>query len=343
MVGNCLCPIRNTSGKSTRSLCFTLGFSGYPQQSVRNTRLPAASKVATMKKILSASLLALFAASVAFPALAADLPSRKATPAYAAPAPTWTGFYAGLNAGGTWENSNSTYVTIWPTKDLSGYWTTSSLLAGGLATDGASGFIGGGQAGYNWQQDLSGFRFVAGFETDIQGIAGNKGAGYSPMSAVVLTFSDHNNFNTYSTTSSNNYLSYLGTARGRLGFLATPTMLIYGTGGLAYGQANLSLYQFQQFGIAVGWSSSTTSQTLVGWAAGGGLEWMFMPNWSAKAEYLYYDLGRQTTENQFVAYSPSGAQWTYGSYGRRAFNGNIVRAGVNYHFNWGRAPVVANY
>ncbi len=293
-------------------------------------------------KTLVRPLLAALAAAFALSASAADLSSRKAAPEYAPPAAAWSGFYAGLNAGGTWGNANSTYVTIWPTKDLSGYWTTSSLLAGGLATGGASGFIGGGQAGYNWRQDLSGFGFVAGFETDIQGIAGNKGVGYSPMSAVVLTFSNHNDFKTYSTTSSNNYLSYLGTARGRVGFLATSTMLIYGTGGLAYGQANLSLDQFQQFGIAVGWSSSTTSQTLVGWAAGGGLEWMFMPNWSAKAEYLYYDLGKQTTENQFVAYSPSGAQWTYGSYGRRAFNGNIVRAGVNYHFNLGAAPVVAS-
>jgi outer membrane immunogenic protein len=288
-------------------------------------------------------LAALFATSVAFPVLAADLPSRKAAPVYVASAPAWTGFYAGLNAGGTWGNSNSTYVTIWPTKDLSGYWTTSSLLAGGIATGGAAGFIGGGQVGYNWRQDLNGLGFVVGFETDIHGIAGNKGAGYSPMSAVVLTFSDHNNFRTYSTTSSNNYLSYLGTARGRAGFLVTPTMQIYGTGGFAYGEANLTLNQFQQFGIAVGWSHSTASKTLVGWAAGGGLEWMFIPNWSIKAEYLYYDLGKQTTDNQFVAYSPSGAQWTYGSYGSRAFNGNIVRAGMNYHFTWGAAPVVASY
>ena len=275
-------------------------------------------------------------------AVAADLPSTKAPPV-AEPAPMWAGFYAGLNAGGTWGDYNSTNVSIWPTKDLAGYWTTSSLLSGGLATGGASGFIGGGQAGYNWQTKVLGYGVLAGFEADIQGIASNKGAGQSPMSAVVLTFSNHSNFTTYSTTSSNNYLSYIGTARGRLGFMASPALLIYGTGGLAYGQANLSINQFQQFGIAVGWSNSTTSTTLVGWTAGGGLEWMFMPNWSAKVEYLYYDLGNQTGQNQFVAYSPSGAQWTYGSYASRQFNGNIARAGVNYHFNWGATPIVARY
>jgi outer membrane immunogenic protein len=275
-------------------------------------------------------------------AIAADLPSLKSTPVPAL-APAWTGLYAGLNAGGTWGDYNSTNISIWPTKDLVGYWTTSSLLSGGLATGGASGFIAGGQAGYNLQMNLSGYGFVAGFEADIQGVASNKGSGQNPMSAVVLTFSGHNNFTTYSSTASNNYLSYIGTARGRVGFLATPALLLYGTGGLAYGQANLSLNQFQQFGIAVGWSNSTTSSTLVGWTAGGGLEWMFAPSWSIKAEYLYYDLGNQATQNQFVAYSPSGPQWTYGSYATRQFNGNIARAGVNYHFNFASMPVVAKF
>ncbi len=275
-------------------------------------------------------------------AFAADLPSIRTAPAVES-APGWAGFYAGLNAGGAWGNYNSTNVSIWPTKDLAGYWTTSSLLSGGLATGGASGFVGGGQAGYNWRTNIIGYSVLMGLEADIQGIASNKGSGQAPMSAVVLTFLNHSNFTTYSTTSSNNYLSYIGAARGRLGFMASPTLLIYGTGGLAYGQANLSLNQFQQFGIAVGWSNSTTSNTLIGWTAGGGLEWMFMPNWSAKAEYLYYDLGNQTNQNQFVAYSPSGAQWTYGSYASRQFNGSIARAGVNYHFNWGTTPVVARY
>jgi outer membrane immunogenic protein len=220
---------------------------------------------------------------------------------------------------------------------------TSSLLAGGLATGGASGFIGGGQIGYNRQYNMAGYNLLAGVEADIQGIASNKGSGQTPMSAVVLTFSGHNNFTTYSNKASNNYLSYIGTARGRVGFLASPALLLYGTGGLAYGQANLSLNQFQQFGIAVGWSNATTSTTQVGWTAGGGLEWMFAPSWSIKAEYLYYDLGKQSTQNQFVAYSPSGAQWTYGAYSSRQFNGNIVRAGVNYHLNFASAPVIAKF
>jgi outer membrane immunogenic protein len=294
-----------------------------------------------MKK--SVSLAALLVATTIPAVSAADLPSKEEAVAAPVAVPIWTGVYAGLNAGGTWGNYNSTNTSIWPTKNLSGYWDTSSLLAGGLATGGASGFGGGGQVGYNRQYSFAGYSLLAGVEADIQGIASNKGSGQNPMSAAVLTFTGHNQFTTYTNTASNNYLSYIGTARGRVGFLATPALLLYGTGGLAYGQANLSLNQFQQFGIAVGWSNSTSSRTQVGWTAGGGLEWMFAPSWSIKAEYLYYDLGKQSTQNQFVAYSPSGAQWTYGSYSSRQFNGNIVRAGVNYHMNFASTPVIAKF
>jgi outer membrane immunogenic protein len=285
----------------------------------------------------------LFVALPITSAIAADRPSKQEAIAAPVAMPVWTGVYAGLNVGGTWGNYNSTNTSIWPTKNLSGYWDTSSLLAGGLASGGAAGFIGGGQVGYNRQYNVAGYSLLAGVEADIQGIASNKGSGQNPMSAVVLTFSGHNNFTTYSNTASNNYLSYIGTARGRVGFLATPALLLYGTGGLAYGQANLSLNQFQQFGIAVGWSNSTTSTTQLGWTAGGGIEWMFAPSWSIKAEYLYYDLGKQSTQNQFVAYSPSGAQWTYGSYSSRQFNGNVARAGINYHLSFANAPLLTKF
>ncbi|MGB8898002.1 MAG: outer membrane beta-barrel protein [Methylocella sp.] len=74
-------------------------------------------------------------------------------------------------------------------------------------------------------------------------------------------------------------IDYFGTLRGRYGYLFTPTLLVYGTGGFAYG--------------GTGTSSLTT--TPLGWAAGGGLEWMFFPNWSLKVEYLYYELAKQTS------------------------------------------------
>ena len=107
--------------------------------------------------------------------------------------------------------------------------------------------------------------------------------------------------------------------RGRVGYLVTPTLLLYGTGGFAYGQRE----RFQR------------SNTSTGWTAGGGVEWLFAPHWSAKAEYLYVDLSSSGS----TAPIPAGTS-------ARTIHPqiNVVRAGVNYHFNWGApAPVVAKY
>jgi outer membrane immunogenic protein len=106
-----------------------------------------------------------------------------------------------------------------------------------------------------------------------------------------------------------------------------PTLLLYGTGGFAYGEV-------QRNGGVWGWNNNTATQT--GWTAGGGAEWMFMPNWSAKVEYLYSDISGGNQNNWFnigagLNNVNNHTRW------------NTVRAGVNYHFNWGAAPVVAKY
>jgi outer membrane immunogenic protein len=88
-------------------------------------------------------------------------------------------------------------------------------------------------------------------------------------------------------------------------------------------------------------------QTRVGWTVGGGLEWMFMPNWSLKGEYLYYDLGSLAWNNTPIVHDDretAGAQVINNSSTSMSFNGHIVRAGINYHFNVGDlATVVAKY
>jgi outer membrane immunogenic protein len=128
--------------------------------------------------------------------------------------------------------------------------------------------------------------------------------------------------------------------------LITPSLLVYGTGGLAYGGVNFGASVFQVLtafpAVGPGISSTAFSDTRVGWTAGGGVEWMFMPNWSAKVEYLYYDLGNVTPPGSVFVYpvvaNPIGVNGA-----TTRFDGHIVRAGVNYHFNWGAAPVVAAY
>lgn len=118
----------------------------------------------------------------------------------------------------------------------------------------------------------------------------------------------------------------LGTVRGRLGYAVDKT-LFYATGGLAYGHVKSS---FSILPAVVGAPALAAGEDTwkVGWTVGGGIEHMFAPSWSVKAEYLYYDLGNSTLPYLTVAGGPleSGTM----SYKN---TGYLIRAGLNYHFN----------
>jgi outer membrane immunogenic protein len=285
-------------------------------------------------------------------ALAADLPSRAPPPVYLPPPPifTWTGLYVGLNAGGTWSNNNTVNTAtadVFGNPALGGpaFGVASAALATASVPAKIDGFIGGGQIGYNFQFANS---WVVGLEADIQGIAASNGSTLVFRQAFVPTFPlnpiDQN-------LSSRRRLDYIGTVRGRLGFTITPTFLVYGTGGLAYGQtkSSTSITQIVESDpiLPNHYSSfGSFSNTRVGWTAGGGVEWLFAPNWSVKAEYLYYDLGSVTYGlSPLQNFNSGGTLFTSGApVSRTRFTGNIARAGLNYHFNlWGPAPIVAKY
>jgi outer membrane immunogenic protein len=318
-----------------------------------------------MKSVKAAASLFLLSS---IPAIAADLPSIKSAPVIA-PTPMWSGFYAGLNAGGTWANNNTakiqeygTYYNPVLTASPTYQALTSFGSSIGVPTNSSGGFIGGGQLGFNQQFMNS---FVAGGEVDIQGVVETNPNSASTAQSFIVTYASATRpgrilsaavDNAYSTSKS---LSYLGTARGRLGYLVTPSLLVYGTAGLAYGGVNLStnIWQRTESGIydyEFEPGSKSSSQTKIGWTAGGGVEWMFLNNWSAKVEYLYYDLGTASMysgahtnvwEGSFVFPGISAGQIStmYGFNSSSRFNGNIVRAGVNYHFNFASAPVVAKF
>lgn len=305
-----------------------------------------------MKRVLlTATAISIIVGSSAY---AADLPSRK-SPSVAPPSPPiWSGFYAGLNAGGTFGNNaalNGTTWNIWqPPGNVDA--VSAALLSGSASNSGNASFIGGGQIGYNFQGNYSGIGFVTGIEADIQGLAGSGSNASRTRAAGYDAGPFFNPGSIVSNQSGSSTLNYFGTVRGRLGYIVTPTLLVYGTGGLAYGGINGNVQNTQFWGDNSGvWNvvngSQSYSNTQVGWTAGGGAEWMFMPNWSAKAEYLYYDLGRVSATVANTSYSlvptdPSGLQSTTTYLGR--VSGNIVRAGVNYHFNLTPpAPVVAKY
>lgn len=253
------------------------------------------------------TLAALSGIALAGSALAADLPSRRAPAPYIPPAPlfTWTGFYVGLNAGAmfnAYNNNNNNFA-------FGGF--------GNSQSNNKIGFIGGAQIGYNWQL---GGPILLGLEADFNG--------HSSISS---------NNNGFGFGGGNSGSGFLGTGRGRIGFLATPQFLIYATGGVAYGNpwssANNSL-AFILFPNSFGTFGFNNNQNSfrVGYAVGGGLEYMFSPNWSVKAEYLYTDLGR--TGSNFTAFGGQASRST----------AHVARLGVNYHFNMGGvAPVVARY
>jgi outer membrane immunogenic protein len=283
-----------------------------------------------LRRILLASAGAMALSGTVF---AADL-AAPPPPPVVPPPPQWTGIYVGLNAGYTWSNNNSVATATANVATLPGFeplGVTSAALATTSVPVKIDGFIGGGQWGYNYQFN----RWVAGVEGDFQGIATSNHTTtlFSQATAVVGVTP----FPTNQILTASRRLDWLGTDRVRLGFLIWPTFLVYGTGGLAYGetQASVAIGQTVVFpGFSPGASFGTSNHTLAGWTAGGGVEWLFYPNWSLKVEYLYYDLGRVTFSMSPLVNSLTGVPITVGGpIASTRFNGNIVRAGLNYHFN----------
>jgi outer membrane immunogenic protein len=284
-----------------------------------------------MKKFL---LSGLAFGTFAMPAIAADMaPYYKAAPA---PICAWCGWYVGVNAGYHWFNSGSVDTT---TTNLSAIPGLNGDVGAAIAAQGTSpvttksgDFAGGGQFGFNWQAAS----VVYGLETDIQGMAGSHGAtitnvGTVPGAAAVIG-------STGSITSTKS-ISYLGTLRGRAGYLFTPEFLVYGTGGLAYGGVRTSTTIIETLGFGdtpgtFGTSGSATS-TRIGWTAGAGIEWLFWQRWSAKIEYRYYDLGSVTnTLPSFQQFGGFGTtlETVNASRSTTKFAGSDVSFGVSLHF-----------
>jgi outer membrane immunogenic protein len=123
-------------------------------------------------------------------------------------------------------------------------------------------------------------------------------------------------------------LKWLGTLRARAGFLATPMLMIYGTGGLAFGQVKDTIsvtgIPTALTGVTV---ASSNDEIRFGFAGGGGAELMVAGPWSAKVEYLYYHLSDDTVMLNFNSL-PNGPG-TFVNY-RFRNEGHIFRLGLNY-------------
>jgi outer membrane immunogenic protein len=270
----------------------------------------------------------------ALSAQAADLPTRKEAPVpvFVPPPFTWTGFYIGGNAGGVWNTGNTTVNAFLPalvSPFFPGGVVLSNFFPSGRLNSENSGFIGGGQAGYNWQTGAFGFsNLVLGIETDFDGSSLSKNVNIVGANFINPFTGAPNDFFTAHGHAS---LDWLGSTRGRVGFAAWDNrLLIYGTGGVAYGggSANASFFDAQN---GFFWGGSI-NKSRVGWTVGGGVEYALTYNWIIGAEYLYFNLGSHTTTLVGTGLlNPSIPAGSFVSV-KQTFEGSVARARISYKF-----------
>ncbi|MBS7699501.1 MULTISPECIES: porin family protein [unclassified Chelatococcus] len=266
-------------------------------------------------------------------ALAADLPSRTVVPVapvVVVPLFTWTGFYAGINAGyggGTNDNHDR-------------YDPYTGVLYGDDSSNG--GFIGGGQIGYNYQFG----QFVAGVEADIQyaDLGSSRNNNDWAYSYAAYYYGQGNaGWPYYGPNGRDNSVEWFGTVRARLG-VAFDRVLVYATGGFAYGggdnKHNDGYYGGQEAAFGYPWyyGGRRGSSNSGGWVVGGGLEYAFTDSLTAKLEGLYVNLGSDKNNDGDYLYAynyanPAVYPYYYGTQRKNDREFGVVRAGLNYKFN----------
>lgn len=232
-------------------------------------------------------------------AMAADLPAREPAPApvpVAAPIFTWTGFYVGVNGGYAFDYDHRHRFTVSPPATAFNF---------GRRSD--ESFFIGAQAGYNYQFGS----VVVGLEGDIQ---------YTDL--------NNNRFRTVAgvTARSRKNTNWFGTIRPRVGF-AFNRALIYVTGGLAFGEASYRLTAVDGAGNNFRMRSNDTR---VGYVLGGGVEYAFTNNLTAKLEYQYIDLGNKS--HRATVFNAGGAPNGQVARARTKWDFHTIRVGLNYKF-----------
>jgi outer membrane immunogenic protein len=241
--------------------------------------------VMEMTSKLAALLAGALSLGLVTAASAADM-AVKARPVAPLPVFSWTGFYIGGAIGGRWTDNS------WNTScQETGFAATCVVFADRFATNNSqkfnsSAFRGSIYGGYNWQVAT----WVVGLEGDF-GWADNKktNAGIPGLESPTVVGAPGLDTSTVKQT-------WDGSFRGRIGFLVTPSVLFYGTGGVAFAHVEASSHCGTAF--PVGWCTAvnvgrtdTTSSDRVGWTVGGGIEAMLAPNWLLRGEYRYADYG----------------------------------------------------
>jgi outer membrane immunogenic protein len=271
-------------------------------------------------------------------AIAADMPVKAHRVGVTS---NWTGFYAGVNGGYAWKDSSA---SISPGDPATAFVTGGGHYIADPATTSfsANGGLGGIQIGYNWQFDRN---WVAGIEADFDD-SDIKGSGNAPVN--MSGFGPN-----FATLNASQKVEWFGTVRARLGYLPTNNLLLYATGGLAYGKVNESANVGVNAGGVIGFGisgysfacsnppasgyggptcfSGSQSRTAVGWTAGGGAEYQIARNVTLKAEYLYVNLGNEGFSIPAASVFGGGTP-SFLKVGFSAAAFNIARVGINYQF-----------
>ncbi|MFN3685850.1 outer membrane protein [Salinarimonas sp.] len=278
-----------------------------------------------MKKLLL-STVAVLGMSAA--AVAADLPARTMAPApapfVAAPVFTWTGFYAGVHAGGAWQDLRARRGAFVPgtllpdpNNNNNDNGNGNGIAGFGVFAPATLGprdrgtFMGGGHLGYNQQFGA----FVLGGELDLSWMGGRTRSAFDgALTTAAGTLP--------TTLEVRSGLDWLGTARLRAG-VAFDRVLVYATGGVAFGNPD-NRVTFSVPGTV--WTGRDDT-VRAGWTVGGGVEFAWTDNLTVRAEYLYYDLGRQTvTANTTGPLAGTNVSYRFNN------SGQIGRVGVSFKF-----------
>ena len=261
------------------------------------------------------------------------LPSASAAPGASSPGTggqasvgggdTWDGLYFGGDLGGAMSNTTATVIP-------SGCFATGACGGGTsnnaqrtfFGSPNGGGFTAGGHVGYNFRISPA---LLIGIEADIayDGASGTSSA-RSTLSAP-LSGSE--------TVRAAVSQDYLGTVRGRVGFIPSERWLLFATGGAAFGQTKSTTSV--SFTAAGDTYAGSTSAASTGWVAGAGAEWAFSPYWSVKAEYLHVDLGSTSYSAPITNAAAVGAAGLSPapSFQTRVTNAqNIAHLGLSYHF-----------
>jgi outer membrane immunogenic protein len=254
-----------------------------------------------MKRAITLGIGLLALAGMTLPTSAADLgrPIGKAPVMAPPPVLGWTGFYVGLGLG--WRGSEEEWTTTCLQPTLApGCPTNNTLFPGRFNTDNPATFDVDGfrvsvYGGYNWQIA----NWVIGIEADA-GWADNETVRFGIPGTHLTGLAGGD----VSSVRDNWDVSL----RGRLGWLVTPQALLYVTGGVSWLDKEVSAACTAGSFGAGGWcafnNATSVSETMIGWTVGAGIEWMFAPNWIARAEYRYADYTGDALNLRFFGANP---------------------------------------